>query len=239
MTALINDRRSSLLLVAVSLIALILEPSTAFSFLPNAHRTIGSTKYSSASRQVCKPSSSSLFASNDDDDVPKALLPSSDNDGTAGEPAKDQTSASPSGSVSFMITREMKRVLVEELGYSRKDVDAMRVELAGPIIDKRMRCPETGMPEDWIDQSRALASRLENESKYPLKVPLLLVSAVLFGKGLSDAVVTLIKVNMDFKGASLTQEFMGVNILAIDAVCIALGVALGVWTWQTMRDTEK
>jgi translation initiation factor 2 gamma subunit (eIF-2gamma) len=135
-----------------------------------------------------------------------------------------------------MITQEMKRILVEELGYSRKDIDAMRVELAGPIVEKRMKCPEQGMPDEWIDQNRALASRLENESKYPLKVPLLLVSTVLFGKGMSDAVVTLIKVNMDFPGASLMEEFMGANVLGIDAVCVAAGLALGVWTWKTMQD---
>jgi hypothetical protein len=59
---------------------------------------------------------------------------------------------------------------------------------------------------------------------------------VLSGKGLSDAIVTAIKVSMQFKGASLTEEFMGVPVLGIDFVCLTVGVALGTWTWQNMKE---
>jgi hypothetical protein len=41
---------------------------------------------------------------------------------------------------------------------------------------------------------------------------------------------------MQFKGASLTEEFMGVPVLGIDFVCLTVGVALGTWTWQNMKE---
>jgi hypothetical protein len=232
------SRCPSMLLAIVLASTLILDLSgSAFVVSPVAHPILRST-----TNHVVGFQPSALFSRSTDDDekneapaVVKALIPSSDTtDVTLEETSSPASSSTPV--TTFMITQEMKRVLVEELRYSRKDADAMRVELAGPIVEKRMKCPEQGMPDEWIDQSRALASRLENESKYPLKVPLLLVSAVLFGKGMSDAIVTLIKVNMDFPGASLMEEFMGVNVLGIDAVCVATGLALGVWTGKTMQD---
>eukprot|EP00536_Pseudo-nitzschia_multiseries_P007439 jgi/Psemu1/324756/estExt_fgenesh1_pg.C_1750038 len=149
----------------------------------------------------------------------------------------------------FMITRENRRILVEELGYKRKEVDSIRIELVANIIENRIQCPLEGMPIDWIDRERELINkniqeensssdmikRLENESKYPLKFPLLAVSLVLFGKGFSDALITLIKVNMDFPGASLTEQFQGIPVLAIDFVCVIMGVGIGWWTWKTMK----
>lgn len=224
--------------MTIVLVTTLILDCSAFVVSPAAHPLIRST-----TKRGVRFQPSPLYSNGGDDDATndeapveavKALIPSSDSSESNYEASS--APASTPGVTTFMITREMKRILVEELGYSRKDVDAMRVELAGPIVEKRMNCPEQGMPEEWIDQSRALASRLENESKYPLKVPLLLVSTVLFGKGASDAIVTLIKVNMDFPGASLMEEFMGVNVLGIDAVCIAAGLALGVWTWKTMQD---
>jgi hypothetical protein len=179
--------------------------------------------------------SARLFAADKKENTegaPKAQTPTND------DISSIDTSPSSSTTV-VMITQDMKRVLIEELGYRRKDVNVMRVEMAGPIIEKRVTCPPEGMPDAWVDSSRLMLERLENESKHPLKVPLLAVSLVLAGKGLSDAIVTLIKVNMDFPGASLMEEFMGINVLAIDAVCVAAGVALGVWTWQTMRDGDS
>lgn len=147
----------------------------------------------------------------------------------------------------FMITSDMKRTLIEELGFTRNNVECMRVELAGPIITKRLRCPPEGMPAEWLavavdegdGRSNNMLQRLENESRYPLKFPLLAVSLVLFGKGLSDAIVTIIKVQQGFRGASLAEQFMGVPVLGIDALCVVLGAALGVWTLKTMRDDDS
>jgi hypothetical protein len=146
----------------------------------------------------------------------------------------------------FMITREMKRTMVEELGYKRKEVDSIRLELVANVIENRIQCPSDGMPVDWIDRDREsvnksvqensnMMERLENESKYPLKFPLLATSLVLFGKGFSDALITLIKVNIDFPGASLTAQFQGIPVLAIDGVCVIVGMGLGLWTWKTMK----
>ena len=146
--------------------------------------------------------------------------------------------AASSASTSVMTSQETRRVLIEELGYKRKDVDRMRFELGPAIVSKRLMCPPEGMPNSWARDERELdmMKKLEQESKYPLKVPLLGVSLVLLGKGLGDAVITLIKVNTAFPGASLTAEFMGVPVLAIDVLCILLGVGLGWWTWNTMND---
>jgi GNAT superfamily N-acetyltransferase len=164
---------------------------------------------------------------------------------------KSTTASASSPQTRVMLTSEMKRILIEELGYTRKNVETMRVELGQAVIEKRTRCPAEGMPESWCDQSlvglnfdtvessqSAMLKKLEDESKYPLKVPLLGASVVLLGKGLSDALITIIKVNSSFMGASLTEEFMGVPVLAIDFLCVVLGISLGIWTWKTMRDDE-
>jgi hypothetical protein len=172
-----------------------------------------------------------------------------ENDPESSPPQVQSTTTSPTSSQTiFMLTNEMKRTLIEELGYTRKNVELMRVELGQAAIEKRTQCPPEGMPESWCDQSltgldnnnndsqRNMRKKLEDESKYPLKVPLLGASLVLLGKGLSDAGITIIKVNSGFRGASLTEEFMGVPVLGIDLVCIVLGISLGIWTWKTMRD---
>ena len=142
----------------------------------------------------------------------------------------------------FMMTNEMKRVLIEELGYKRQEVNQIRIELVESIISKRISCPPDGMPLTWYKEEEETSSqnrmlqKLENEGKYPLKAPLFGISIVLSGKGLSDAIVTIIKVNMGFDGVSLMEEFMGVPVLAIDFICTIIGVGIGVWTWKNMRD---
>jgi hypothetical protein len=143
----------------------------------------------------------------------------------------------------FMITREMKRMMVEELNYKRKDVDSIRLDLVAKILENRIQCPSEGMPANWVDEDResvnqensTMIERLENENKYPLKFPLLAVSLILFGKGFSDAMITLIKVNMNFPGASLTAQFEGIPVLAIDGICVIVGMGLGLWTWKAMK----
>lgn len=148
------------------------------------------------------------------------------------------SSSSTASTTTFMITSEMRRVLVEELRYTRSEVDSLRVEMAGSIIEQRISRPEGGMPESWRapQDDGGMLGRLERESRYPLKVPLLGISLVLGGKGLGDALITLIKVNTGFPGASLAETFMGANVLAIDVLCVLAGIGLGTWTWKTMRD---
>jgi len=141
-----------------------------------------------------------------------------------------------------MINQESKRILIEELGYRRSDVERMRPQLAAPVIARRLPCPAGGMPERWVDAELVVQmqrSKLENESKYPLKIPLLGISLVLLGKGLGDLIITLVKVSIDFPGATLAEEFMGAPVLLIDGVCVVLGLALGSWTWKTMRDKNE
>lgn len=176
------------------------------------------------------------------DQAANAALPPS-----AGPPSEEDeilasiASAPTSASVATMIPQETKRVLIEELGYRRKDVEELKFDLAPVLLEKRTRCPAEGMPVSWrrpqeeLEQENSMMQRLENESKYPLKLPLLGVSLILFGKGFSDALITIIKVNMDFPGASLVEEFLGIPVLLIDAICVAAGAGLGYWTWKTMK----
>lgn len=148
--------------------------------------------------------------------------------------------ASAEGTSVLFINQQTKRVLIEELGYRRKEVERLRPELAAPILSTRLSRPFEGVPEDWMipeeETSSAMLERLENESKYPLKFPLLAVSLILFGKGFGDALITIIKVNIDFPGASLSESFMGFPVLAIDFICTIIGAALGSWTWKNMKD---
>ncbi|CAB9530054.1 expressed unknown protein [Seminavis robusta] len=146
-----------------------------------------------------------------------------------------------SSSVATMMSQENKRILIEELGYRRKDAERLRLELVSSIVEKRLKCPTEGIPEEWCRSEQELTresrmmQRLEQESQYPLKLPLIGISLILFGKGFGDALITIIKVNMDFPGASLAEQFLGVPVLGIDMLCVVLGGALGWWTWKTMK----
>mmetsp|Transcript_20117 Transcript_20117/g.40061 ORF Transcript_20117/g.40061 Transcript_20117/m.40061 type:complete len:188 (-) Transcript_20117:146-709(-) len=110
------------------------------------------------------------------------------------------------------------------------------VEPAQNKDDLRSEAPSQPIVPQKPDDGRYNLERLESESRYPLKFPLLCVSTILAGKGLSDALITIIKVQQGFVGASLTEEFIGVPVLGIDTLCVAAGVGLGVWTWRTMVD---
>lgn len=183
---------------------------------------------------------------NDTEDRSVALPPAnslSDNEdeNENGIDQVDSIASMSSSSTAVMMSQEMRRVLIEELGYRRRDVDRMRVELAAPVIAKRARCPEGGMPASWYnitpdDDLRMQRQQLEDESRYPLKFPLLGVSLVLSGKGFADLAITLIKVGIDFPGASLSTTFQGVPVILVDALCIIAGGGLGIWTRKTMRD---
>ena len=149
------------------------------------------------------------------------------------------SAATKSASVATMISQEKKRILIEELGYRRRDVERLKFDLALTLVDRQVRCPEGGadLPKAWFrPENELMMEKLEQESKYPLKLPLIGVSLVLFGKGFGDALVTIIKVNTSFPGASLVEEFLGVPVLLIDAVCIVLGASLAWWTWTNMKD---
>ena len=86
-----------------------------------------------------------------------------------------------------------------------------------------------------MDSADRMKQKLLSESQYPFKFPLLAAAAVLSGKGLTDALITVIKVSIGFKGASLVETFFGVPVLGIDAMCVAAGIFMGTWTWNNMR----
>lgn len=180
----------------------------------------------------------------DDATATTALPPATDtsDDGAADKSNKidTPTEAAPAvATTALFINQQTKRILVEELGYRRAEVERLRPELAQPLVEKRMFRP-SALPEEWMmaeeDTTRAMLDKLESENRYPLKFPLLAIGTILFGKGFGDALITLIKVNIDFPGATLTEEFLGVPVLAIDAACVVAGAALASWTWNTMKD---
>lgn len=159
------------------------------------------------------------------------------------EAATPATTKAKKASVATMISQENKRILIEELGYRRADVERLKFELAPSIIDQRTKCPAEGMPSAWcrseqelaLERDAAMRNKLEQESKFPLKIPLIGISLILFGKGFGDALITIIKVNTNFPGASLAEEFLGIPVLLIDAVCTVVGAALAWWTWNNMK----
>jgi len=168
-----------------------------------------------------------------------ALPPSNDESNTDNVENEILTAAAAvttSASVATMINQESKRILIEELDYRRRDVERLKFDLVPSLIERRVRCPEDGIPNSWFRSDEELMmDKLEQESKYPLKLPLIAVSLILFGKGFGDALITLIKVNIDFPGSSLVEEFMGIPVLLIDAVCTVLGASLAWWTWTNMK----
>jgi len=168
------------------------------------------------------------------------------NNNTTQNIVKDAIPTTTVATVPTMISIENKRILIEELGYKRRDVDQLKFEMAPVLVEQRIPCPTTGLPASWCrsqeefimeqeNKQARLMEKLEQESKYPFKVPLLGASLILFGKGFSDALITIIKVNMNFPGSSLVDEFLGVPVLLIDALCVAAGASLGWWTWNNMK----
>jgi len=181
-----------------------------------------------------------LAQSDSESSLEIAALPPSNADSDADDLENEILSAAvvnpTSASVATMINQESKRILIEELDYRRRDVERIKFDLAPFLIERRVRCPKEGMPDSWCRSDEELMmDKLEQESKYPLKLPLIGVSLILFGKGFGDALITLIKVNIDFPGASLVEEFMGIPVLLIDAVCTVLGASLAWWTWTNMK----
>lgn len=88
------------------------------------------------------------------------------------------------------------------------------------------------------DSAARMRAKLKKEAEYPLFFPLLGASAVIGGKGLTDALLTFAKVAAGMRGASLGDTFLGAPVLGIDAVCIVVGTALAKYTWETQRPPD-
>ena len=106
--------------------------------------------------------------------------------------------------------------------------------LAGASVGESMPPPTVDAAGPPSSQER-MRAKLKAEAEYPLFAPLLGASAVIGGKGLTDALLTVAKVAAGMKGVSLSETFLGVPVLAIDAVCVLVGAALASYTWSTMR----
>ena len=61
--------------------------------------------------------------------------------------------------VQYMITRNMKRLLTEELGYTESEVDNMKPDVAAVLTSKRLKRPSTGMPDAFYVDGKAPTMR--------------------------------------------------------------------------------
>ena len=88
------------------------------------------------------------------------------------------------------------------------------------------------------DSAARMRSKLKKEAEYPLFFPLLGASAVIGGKGLTDALLTVAKVAAGMRGASFADTFFGLPVLGIDAACVVVGASLAKYTWDNQRPPE-
>ena len=54
-----------------------------------------------------------------------------------------------SGSLQYMITNQMRQILMEDLEYLIEEVDAMEPQIAQVVIERKTRRPQSGMPDTW------------------------------------------------------------------------------------------
>ena len=69
------------------------------------------------------------------------------------------TSQDTATTVQYMITRNMKRLLTEELGYTESEVDSMKPDVAAVLTSKRLKRPSTGMPDAFYVDGKAPTTR--------------------------------------------------------------------------------
>jgi len=91
---------------------------------------------------------------------------------------------------------------------------------------------------DDDDSAARMRAKLKKEAEYPLFFPLFGASAVIGGKGLTDALLAFARVAAGMRGASLGDTFLGAPVLGVDAVCIVVGTALAKYTWETQRPPD-
>ena len=67
-------------------------------------------------------------------------------------------------SVQYMITRKMRNLLIDELGYTDAEVDNMKPDVAAVLTSKRLKRPSSGMPDAFYVDGKAPSTK-----KNPLK----------------------------------------------------------------------
>ena len=61
----------------------------------------------------------------------------------------------PQGSIQLMITKKMKDILMNDLGYYEGEVERMEPEIARVVIEKQLKRPRNGMPPSWDKTNEA------------------------------------------------------------------------------------
>jgi len=95
-----------------------------------------------------------------------------------------------SESVHFVITRRMRRVLMNELNYSAQDVSQMRPRVAALVIQRNLQKPTSGMPQEWrhFDIDYESPSRVASLFKAAKKFVLPALSATVVGMLVSKSI---------------------------------------------------
>ena len=86
----------------------------------------------------------------------------------AAEIAAAATAEDAPPTVQYMITKNMKRVLADELGYTEEEVKFMKPDVAAVITSKRLKRPSGGMPDAFYVDGKA-PSAAKNPFKRLLK----------------------------------------------------------------------
>ena len=74
------------------------------------------------------------------------------------------SAAQGAASVQYMITRKMRNLLIDELGYTDAEVDNMKPDVAAVLTSKRLKRPSSGMPDAFYVDGKAPSPK-----KNPLK----------------------------------------------------------------------
>jgi len=71
---------------------------------------------------------------------------------TAPPPTPPMHPSKTSNTVQYMITQNMRRVLIRQLGYTTQEVNYMKPDVAAVVVNKMLRRPETGMPPQFYTE---------------------------------------------------------------------------------------
>ena len=107
--------------------------------------------------------------------------------------ASTQTAGGGSAATQFMTTQQMKRTLVEDLGYAAEEADQMLPQLAAAVIRKGTRRPwgDRPMPDEWKKPVYEEAEEEGPWGRYAPAVAVLVIVALGGAWALSSGLIVL------------------------------------------------
>jgi len=67
--------------------------------------------------------------------------------------------------VQFMVTKKMRKTLIEELGYLESEIDMIEPQIAAVVIERGLSRPSSGMPASWKKTNISKVSRVRKHNK--------------------------------------------------------------------------